>query len=206
MKKQLLLLTTALLLTSPAWADDGTETTLAKNMYLSVMGGYAKTEATMSVTSYYYNPYYGTLLPAGTQDVSEKFDTYIGAIEGGRQITDYFRLGCEAAYRYIDLNGYDGKFHILTTSLQAYADLHNQTPFTPYLNAGAGLATSWSNIEGDKTEHTFTWNIGAGIYTKLSDSVGMDVRYRYVDFGKVRDDLDISAKANEFMVGFRFNF
>ena len=109
-----------------------------------------------------------------------------------------------------------------------YFDIHNDSPVTPYIGAGLGLARVSSeslvtidNVPGNmsisKTKTNFAWNIGAGAAFEISDSVVLDVGYRYADFGKVdgstsvvvppytiNASMDTKVKTHEVLLGLRF--
>ena len=88
--------------------------------------------------------------------------------------------------------------------LNAYFDIYNSTPVTPYIGAGLGLARVSGEYEDNQrevglgnhpmnpnpfktseTKTNFAWNIGAGVAWKITDLISMDLGYRYADFGKV---------------------
>ena len=89
--------------------------------------------------------------------------------------------------------------------VNAYFDIHNSSPVTPYVGAGLGLAivsfsdrcisTHWNGVVYDdtlsKNKTNFAWNIGAGAAWKITDSVALDLGYRYVDFGKAETEITL---------------
>ena len=120
--------------------------------------------------------------------------------------------------------------------VNAYFDIHNSSPVTPYIGAGLGLASVSADYQAslsdgtneggfgfNKTKTNFAWNIGAGAAWKISDMISLDLGYRYADFGKVKAsssgdfvagalevdfDLNTSTKvsAQEVLLGLRFSF
>jgi opacity protein-like surface antigen len=101
----------------------------------------------------------------------------------------------------------------------AYFDIHNSSPVTPYIGAGLGLALVSAELQSDdighynKTETNFAWNIGAGAAWEITDNVALDLGYRYADFGKVSPDnniddgvvyFDLKSSAHEVFLGLRF--
>lgn len=191
--KKILMLTTAVLLSTSAFA---TETTAPSknNGYLSVMGGYNKTDVDLEI--------YGYKL------ISDTFDTATLTIETGHRFNDNFRLGFETAFRYTDLEGWDLKYQMINPSVQAYVDFPIGNKITPYLNAGAGMSFGRTNDSEDDMQNSFTYNIGAGFNVKLNDRISFDAKYRYVNFGDLYDDygLTVPATGNEFLAGIRVEF
>ena len=187
--KKILMLTTAVFLSTSALA---TETTSA-DTYLSVMGGYTRTDVDVEVYGYKLG--------------SDKLNTTTLTVETGKKLNDHFRFGFEMAYRYSDF-GEGVTYQMMTPSIQAYYDFPNETAVTPYLNVGAGMGFGWTNVSEDDMQQSFTYNVGAGVNMKVNDNLSLDVKYRYVNFGEVYDDYGITlpATGNEFLVGLRYTF
>ncbi|UQZ87769.1 hypothetical protein C4J81_00470 [Deltaproteobacteria bacterium Smac51] len=97
---------------------------------------------------------------------------------------------------------------VQTVFANVYFDFRNDSAFTPYIGAGLGGA----NVKGElKSKHTgqmyntnngrgytldndfdgsheswnFAWNLSAGASYRFTDSVALDLSYRYSDFGEV---------------------
>lgn len=105
-----------------------------------------------------------------------------------------------------------------TLFVNGYYDFYNSTQVTPYLTAGLG--TSWlrssGNIAGlstgSNTEVNLAWNIGAGINFNLSETIGIDLGYRYASLGKAKTGLsstgmiETNTAMHQLMMGLRYNF
>ena len=107
---------------------------------------------------------------------------------------------------------YEGKkenslnVQLQTVLLNTYWDMHNTTPFTPWLSAGLGVSrlsldqhtidtdtqistglvdspTISSNHSGSSTH--VAWSVGAGVNWGMTDNVSVDLSYRYLDAGDV---------------------
>lgn len=103
-----------------------------------------------------------------------------------------------------------------------YYDFRNSTAFTPYVGAGLGMAFNYANYtfsspgyHGNFDEHStnFAWNVGAGVAYDITDSLAVDLGYRYVNLGYYYEvDLPDGAKLknqpcnHEFMLGLRYTF
>ncbi|MGB8314227.1 MAG: outer membrane beta-barrel protein [Aestuariivirga sp.] len=81
-----------------------------------------------------------------------------------------------------------------------YFDWANDSAFTPY--AGAGLGYGWVNDTPSGNESGIAYGLAAGVAMKLTDSVDLDVGYRF------RDTMISGADPQEHIVsaGVRFNF
>jgi opacity protein-like surface antigen len=111
----------------------------------------------------------------------------------------------------------------------AYYDWHNSTAFTPYVNLGLG--TSFLSVKGKSFEHdrgdtyTYTyskktsvhsaWNIGLGTAWRLSETISLDLGYRYARLGdqaksKAYEDDDYfvieDVETHQIFLGARFLF
>jgi len=98
------------------------------------------------------------------------------------------------------------KYQVKSLNIMAniYYDITTIKNITPYLNVGAGLArnsirevdTRISNYEfagsdttttiGKTSKNSFAYKIGFGAEYKLSQDFNLDIRYQYVDLGKIR--------------------
>jgi len=110
-----------------------------------------------------------------------------------------------------------GKFGAQSSFVNAYFDIYNPSPVTPYIGAGLGFAVVSVEYEVpgyfsySETKANFAWNIGAGVAWKISDSVALDLGYRYADFGNAGTsilgvDLDADLTAKEVLLGLRYTF
>lgn len=120
-----------------------------------------------------------------------------------------------ASYKEQDY-GFSYKEDMYTNALtgQLYVDIPTQTPVTPFVNVGGGVA--FSNYEAKlnvdmldyeekykDNDTTFTWNAGAGVNVKVTDRISVDAMYKYVDYGK---PFDIKVTSNDFILGMRMQF
>ncbi len=98
-------------------------------------------------------------------------------------------------YRYTDSNStLTDKIDLHTLMLNGYWDFYNSTDFTPYINGGVGIAwveekfstgtiTDALTSPGSKTSTNFAFNLGAGVGWSMTDSILLDLAYRYNYFG-----------------------
>lgn len=103
-------------------------------------------------------------------------------------------------------------------------DIPTGTPFTPYLGMGAGLTYNKlelgeegiinSNIgkvsidySDDFDKFSFAYQAMIGVNYEIKDNIEFDAGYRYMNFGKVEDDLiGLKAKANVYTLGIKVGF
>jgi opacity protein-like surface antigen len=79
--------------------------------------------------------------------------------------------------------------------VNAYYDWHNSTAFTPYVSLGLGtsllstkvkqvnLLTNRTVTWGRQTTTNTAWNIGLGGSLRLSETIALDLGYRYANLG-----------------------
>lgn len=81
-----------------------------------------------------------------------------------------------------------------------FLDIPTETALTPYVGGGLGLAyldTDYSayangnSISTSSSDMNFAWNLGGGVAWSLTDSMAVDLGYRYVDLGTA-DSGDVS--------------
>lgn len=103
---------------------------------------------------------------------------------------------------------FSGKQHldvnIQTYMLNVFYDFYTDTKFTPYIGGGIGAAhISADNsmkfgyydtngamvfpvdMDDSASKTNFAWNLGAGVAYAITDSVDLDLGYRYIDFGSI---------------------
>lgn len=111
-------------------------------------------------------------------------------------------------------------WQVQTFLINGYWDIDTGTAFTPYI--GAGLGTSYiyesmtsgpSNARHSTDDHNwgFAWNVGAGVAYAFTESVALDLAYRFAGFGESSlkhngGTVNNYMTANEFMAGVRFSF
>jgi opacity protein-like surface antigen len=118
-----------------------------------------------------------------------------------------------------------------TLFVNTYFDWHNRSAFTPYVSLGLG--TSFVSVKGkgtdrsayysssysldEKTTTHTAWNVGIGNAWRLSETISLDLGYRYANLGnKARskaeeDDADDyyrieNIETHQFILGAKFLF
>lgn len=124
--------------------------------------------------------------------------------------------------------------NVTTLMANFFYDFHNDSDFTPYVTAGAGLAfiraecewmyemggyrAKW--VDESETFTNFAWNVGAGVAWKFNENVAVDLGYRYVNMGNVSMsgsskiyptetlsyDIDATLANHEVALGIRYTF
>jgi opacity protein-like surface antigen len=123
-------------------------------------------------------------------------------------------------------SGYDfkGTWNVQTLLANVYFDVHNSTPFTPYVGGGLGVAFLTHRYEFSNSSHSntkwgqnalFAWNAGVGGAYKITENVSADLAYRFLGLQysekkyHVNGDkmkIGMAPYANEFSLGLRFTF
>ena len=118
----------------------------------------------------------------------------------GSQITDQSRtdLRYDWAGNYKVAPGAD--LSVSTALGNLYFDIPTNTMITPYLGAGAGYG--WGTVDGGNDKDGFAFAIMAGASIGLTDSIDMDVGYRF------REIMSNGSNPMEHQVttGLRFKF
>ena len=96
------------------------------------------------------------------------------------------------------------KMDIQTLFFNAYFDFKNESPFTPYVGGGLGIAFVDSKSSGHadyaigdmryqgssstnyKLNTNFAWNVGAGLAWEMTEMLALDLGYRFAGLGKVK--------------------
>jgi opacity protein-like surface antigen len=149
----------------------------------------------------------------------------------------YLRLEGELSYRYSEIKSVTDKdtnssFHDVDGNLGAFSmmanaffDLHNTSPITPYFGGGIGFAVlSMDDTTGvDQTgtrvplyprdDYTvFAYQVGAGLEIALNPMMSLDVGYRYFGTDNARFESgylstsNVKLESHNALVGIRVKF
>jgi opacity protein-like surface antigen len=160
----------------------------------------------------------------GTTNSTAKFKKgFVGGIGAGYIVNEFFRTDLMIQYRQakhtkksqtqVDLTNYGAM-------LNGYLTSHNDTIFTPYLMAGAGLGHSKAKTKllGQTQSKTLKktnliWNAGLGCQAKIHNNITADLGYRYVNLGgfgkKTIGVTQVKIKkltSHEVLAGLTYNF
>jgi len=176
--------------------------------------------------------------PTGGQ-FNERIGFDPGVYVGGAGGFDFgfLRLEGELSYKEADIksvtdqtgtNQYravDGNLGALAFMVNAFFDIHNETPVTPYVGGGIGFATlhltdTFATNAGNQRvflypkddDTVFAYQVGAGLDIALNRRYSLDLGYRYfnTDRATFNGDLVTSSgirfESHNAMVGFRMKF
>lgn len=128
-----------------------------------------------------------------------------GALAVGYDFSPMFQTPIRAElefsfFKKIDIKHNDQKTDINLGALlvNGYFDIKTDTPFTPYIGVGLGLAgvktKSTVNMDilgndirvtlDDKTKKNFAWMATVGASYEISETFALDLGYRFAGFGK----------------------
>lgn len=224
MKKSIILgLLSASMLTSVAHAEDN-------KYYTQFNLGLSAANSTKYNSTYTNN--------VGTYNYSYDGSLGGGALVGaefGTRLNDNFRVGLSLDYRSYEndlkgsglLSGQERTLETksLATMLNGYYDFTKGDGFNPYVTVGLGIANNEQEANGkngassfaSKENTSFAYKLGLGAKYQINNSVDLDIRYQYVDLGKVSlGNLDngytntttksANLRANEVLVGIAYKF
>jgi opacity protein-like surface antigen len=193
--------------------------------YVSVFGGWSHAKDESGSFTYSSATYYFDL---------ELDDGFTAGIAVGAQINEWLRGEVELSGNWHDAEGFADDSapptsYILDgdeTALFALANLWLEVPIglgplRPYAGGGVGfgrldldIETSGGSTLFDDADWGFAWQLGAGVAFDVSESIAIDVGYRYkrienVDIelpDVVGGDVEKDYKSHNFLVGLRFGF
>jgi len=158
-------------------------------------------------------------------------------IRGGTAGFDFglLRLEGELSYRYSDIESItdksvgepfpnvDGNLGALSFMANAFIDLHNASPFTPYFGGGVGFAVlnlsdtfagtgSQILLYPDGNETVFAYQLGAGLELAINRMLSLDLGYRYFNTDKASFEYNstrstkMKLESHNALVGLRMKF
>lgn len=120
-------------------------------------------------------------------------------VEGGAgcQFTENLRGDVTVGYRFRStlkdgFHSLDAKHSVLTGFANLYYDIADFDGIVPYVGGGVGVAHHWiSDVKlpvnaGSGTHVSFAWNVQAGVAFAITETLMIDVGYRYTDLGKAK--------------------
>ncbi len=199
------------------------------------------------VPSPYVSVFAGVSIPENTNVTTNDFDqnrTFNDQVEfdtgvyaGGTAGFDFglLRLEGELSYRHSDIksitdksDGFrfqnvDGNLGALSFMANAFVDLHNPSPITPYFGGGVGFAVlnlsdtfagapSRVLLYPNGSETVFAYQVGAGLEIALNRMFSLDLGYRYFGTDKANFESDsisttnLKLESHNAMVGLRMIF
>lgn len=201
--------------------------------------------ATPPVPGPYTSIFAGVNIPENSSVTSNDFgNTFNDQVEfdagvytGGAAGFDFglMRLEGELSYRYAEIksitdtsDGFqfqnvDGNLGALNFMANAFIDLHNASPITPYFGGGVGFAVldlsdtfagapSQALLYPNGTDTVFAFQVGAGMELALNQMFSLDLGYRYFNTGKANFEDDpaittnLKLESHNAMVGLRMKF
>jgi opacity protein-like surface antigen len=99
---------------------------------------------------------------------------------------------------------------MISYMVNGYYDIANESSFTPYVLAGLGLMDTTINdsVDGDSDDMLWGAQLGAGVGYELSESVILDLKYKYLmaeegDFGGTKVE---KIGGHQIQLGARYQF
>ena len=147
----------------------------------------------------------------------EKFDDTSFAVAAaiGSQIVD-FKTGSlrgEVEYTYNDtLEDKDIEYDAQLLMANFYYDFDINSPVTPYIGAGLGVAFNDVDYINDSDDSTsFAYSLSAGVSVAVNPKINVDLGYRYLnmtdsDITIAGTDIKIKPYSHQIMAGVRIAF
>jgi len=177
---------------------------------------------------------------SGTQQIDDSVELDPGVFVGGTGGYDFgiLRLEGELSYKHSEINAVtdnfappihhrdvDGDLGVFAFMANAFLDLHNDTPVTPYFGGGIGVATlhlsnthdnnTGGRLYRDDDASVFAYQVGGGLDIALNRRISLDLAYRYFGTQKAEFDRDnqfnnstaeMKYESHNMAVGVRFKF
>ena len=126
-----------------------------------------------------------------------------GSVAAGMQL-NHFRSELEYTFRdgiKGHSQGLEHKVKTMSLMLNGYYDIDTGSALRPYVNLGIGVSRLKleENPRNTKKNNKFSWGGGVGMGYDITQSVALDLGYRFLDLGE-------QIKSNEFYTGLRFAF
>lgn len=167
----------------------------------------------------------------GSYDDRVEFDPGIDLGVTGGYDFGYIRLESELSYKYgeidtvhdrtsnVTYHDIDGSLGVFAAMANCFFDLHNNSPVTPYVGGGIGVATLYlddtysdqGKLYESDDDTVFAYQVGAGLEVTISRYFSLDLGYRYfaTDRGRFEDDgigTRMKSESHNITVGGRFKF
>jgi opacity protein-like surface antigen len=133
-----------------------------------------------------------------------------------------FRVEGELSYQTSDIDSmsgpggsvsFNGDISALTFLVNGYIDFATGGSWTPYLTAGIGYSKVEADIESvSDDDNLLAYQLGFGIGYAMSETVTLDLRYRYLGFDDYEysevgvGSLSVEASSHNLTAGLRFAF
>ena len=220
MKKSTLILATLL---TCAMTTNGFAAQSKPGAYVSGFLGFSNTNsATMETTDFLATP---------TATYNDRLEFDPGLFIGGTGGYDFgmIRLEGELSYRDAGINkvnsdrSVDRNLGMLAMMINAWFDLENQTPVTPYLGVGVGFVslnfdkdyydrTTGAPVFYEDHASTYAFQAGGGLELSMTPRFSLDLGYRYFMTGKATFDKyydlenKLKVESHNVALGFRTKF
>ena len=118
----------------------------------------------------------------------------------GYQFNDYLRSDIRVDWAGDYSIGGGADMGITSVLGNLYLDIPTNTLITPYVGAGVGYG--WATVDGGEDDDGVAWALMAGASVDLSESLALDMGYRFRDVSVSGDD----PYEHQILTGIRFKF
>jgi opacity protein-like surface antigen len=134
-------------------------------------------------TDRYYAVSAGAYMPRATPEAAYDTGLRVGA-EAGAAFVNGLRLESQVVYHQASAKApADGRLWNAGLLINAWGDIRNKTPFTPYAGGGFGFGRGKVSSSGpvpiDNSGYGIAWQLGAGVDCKIAAQWSVDLGWRY---------------------------
>lgn len=173
--------------------------------YIGVFAGYGWGTATQSITD--------DIFDGDSMDLT---GWLVGVTAGANfTLTDGIVAGIVGDIAWTDISAFDDSFDT-SIDMNWAGSLRGKLgfdggAFLPYLTAGLAVMNATIDYDGDVDTNTHVgWTVGAGVEFAATESLSVDLLYRYSDYGAqtyvVNPDSDVNFTTHTVQVGLNWSF
>jgi opacity protein-like surface antigen len=208
------------------------------DQYVSVKGTVSRMHNTIDAAADIADEYEFGASATGNKTIGGATIAYgLDFAKNGLNVRGEIELGLSGKAKYSENFGdedssgsFRASFQKTSFLINGYYDFRNSTKFTPYIGAGIGLARvkaslglGYADSEGSfslsqsKSKVNFVYQVGAGASYEASENISLDLGYRFVDYGSVKQhagyipgvletSTKVKAREHQFYAGVRYTF
>jgi opacity protein-like surface antigen len=172
----------------------------AEGMYVSIGGGYASPSKKFRLYDVNNNLLSNKHKQKSSAMVNAEFGASFGDVRAGLELAYLPKKDYKISDSGVELSGKIK--NTFAMFVNGYYDINGLSEmFVPYVTAGLGFSNFKYDLNYSATDNTqlktgysrkkgssFAWKVGLGSRINVSDSVALDVSYKYMNLGEVEGD------------------
>jgi opacity protein-like surface antigen len=208
------------------------------DQYVSVKGTVSRMHNKLDAAAYAFDEYEADVSGSGNKTIGGATIAYgFDFTKSGLNVRGEIEIGLSGKAKYNETYGYEGgsenykvSFRKTSFLVNGYYDFRNSTKFTPYIGAGLGIAAVKASVgyadtydgytyglSQSKSKVNFVYQVGAGASYEATKNISLDLGYRFVDYGSVKQhavylpgvleaSTKVKAREHQFYAGVRYTF